>query len=146
MNFNTNPFSSPVSKVLDSENGVVGLRGSWKDWALREGTAREGNGELKVAARAKDSSFERRMGFGFGISEVVSGIWRQREVLVVVEGLEEVEGSGGRRWPIKFMICESLLSFQNTSHFGFILCPPRTVPFSWLYFRAAIVIHCVLTQ
>ena len=120
MNFNTYPFSSPVSKVLDSENGVVGLGGSWKDWELKEGIAREGNGELKVAARAKESSFDKRMGFGFGFSEVVSGIWRQREVLVV-EGLEEVEGSGGRRWPIKFMFVKSvILSKHQTSRFYFM--------------------------
>lgn len=112
MNFNTYPFSSPVSKVLDSENGVVGLGGSWKDWELKEGIAREGNGELKVAARAKESSFDKRMGFGFGFSEAVSGIWRQREVLGV-EGLEEVEGSGGRRWPIKFMIVKVCYPFKT---------------------------------
>jgi hypothetical protein len=41
---------------------------------LIEGIAREGNGELKVTARAKESRFDRRMGFGFGFCEVVSGI------------------------------------------------------------------------
>lgn len=48
--------------------------GSREDWELREGIARAGNGELKVAARAKESSLDRSMGFGFGFCRVVSGI------------------------------------------------------------------------
>jgi hypothetical protein len=70
--FNTYPFSSPSSKFLDWENGVVG--GSREDWELREGIARAGNGELKVAARAKESSLDRNMGLGFGFCKVASGI------------------------------------------------------------------------
>jgi hypothetical protein len=47
---------------------------SREDWELREGIARAGNGELKVAARAKESNLDRNMGFGFGFCKLSSGI------------------------------------------------------------------------
>lgn len=69
---------------------------------MREGTAKEVDGEIKLAARAKDSSLDRNLGFRFGFCEIVSGISGQRESWMVNEGLE-VEESGGRRRPIKLM-------------------------------------------
>jgi len=52
----TYPFSSPSSKFLDWEKGVVKEIGG--DWELRDGIAYEGKGEAKVTARAN----ERRLG------------------------------------------------------------------------------------
>lgn len=124
--FNTYPFSSPVCKFLDWEKGVMGE--SREDWELSEGIAKEGNGELKVAARAKESSLDRSMGFRFGIWKLASGIWRQNEVLKAEEGLE-VEESGGSRWPIKLMFGPVCLSFTNQATFS-VLCPTRTLSFN----------------
>lgn len=123
--FNTYPFSSPVCKFLDWEKGVVGE--SREDWELSEGIAKEGNGELKVAARAKESSLDRSKGFGFGIWKVASGIWRQSEVLMA-EGLE-VGKSGGSRWPIKLMFGPVCLSFPNQASIS-VLCSTETLPFN----------------
>lgn len=52
---------SPNCKFLDWENGVVGESNG--NWELTEGTAKQGNGELNVAVRAKESKWDKIMGF-----------------------------------------------------------------------------------
>lgn len=103
------PFSSPVSKFLDWENGVVGE--SKEDWELREGIAKEGKGkEIKDALRAKESKLGKSIGFTFG-SEFCSlglGFWRQSEALVSERVEFEANGDRRRWWPIKIKIFMSV--------------------------------------
>lgn len=49
---------------------VGGRRG---DWELTEGMAKEGNGEVKVTVRAKESKLDKRTGFVLGFCEEIVG-------------------------------------------------------------------------
>lgn len=69
------PFSNPVSKFLDCENGVVGKSGD--DWEFKEGIAKEGSGEDRVTATAKEIRLDRKTGFELGfckLADMVIGL------------------------------------------------------------------------
>lgn len=75
----TYPFSSPSSKFLDWEKGVVRENGG--DWEVRDGIAWEGKGEAKVAARAKEMRLGRTLypSARFGVWVWVFSLGKARE-------------------------------------------------------------------
>lgn len=100
----TYPFSSPTFKFLAWENGVV--REVEGGWELSEGIAEEGNGEVKVRARARERRLGRTLVPRLGLS-----VFSLAMVFVA---------KGGRRGrPIKAMIYGVPYPLHSTSSITF---------------------------
>lgn len=87
------PFSSPVGKFLDCENGVMG--GSGEDLELREGIAEEDKGATRETATARGSTFDQKD--WWCLTSVAAKLGVEEKLLVGEFCLAVTWGSSGRR-------------------------------------------------